>query len=273
MKKVITSLQNPTIKQILALREKPRERKREGQIIIEGVREISQALSAGFSLTTFLYCPELVSDESALSNLADLKDSCEVIEISKTVFNRLAYRKDSGGQIACAKPLEKTLASLELPENPLLLVLESVEKPGNLGAILRTADAAGISAVIICDPQTDLYNPNTIRASLGAIFTNQVVVASSTETISWLKEKKIAGFAAALSGKTWYHEVDFSQPAAIIMGSEAAGLSDEWLASTNVQLKIPMLGNIDSLNVSTSAAVVIFEAMRQRGFNPGLSSK
>ena len=268
MNKVITSVQNPLIKKILTLREKPRERRREGQIIIEGIREISQAVSAGFTLTTLLYCPEIVPDESAIPGLPDPKISFEVIEISREVFNRLAYREDSGGLIACAKPLEKTLASLDLPENPLLLILESIEKPGNLGAILRTADAAGISAVIICDSQTDLYNPNTIRASLGTIFTNQVVVASTTETISWLQENNITGFATSLSGKSLYHEVDFTRPAAIIMGSEAAGLSDSWMANTEVLIKIPMRGKVDSLNVSTSAAIVIFEAMRQRGLNP-----
>jgi len=268
MKKVISSIQNPLIKKILTLREKPRERRREGQIVIEGVREITLAAHACFTLLTLLHCPDILPEENVTQLISDTRVSCDIIEISREVYNRLAYRKDSGGLIACARPVKKTLTDLKLPTNPLLLVLETVEKPGNLGAILRTADAACLSAVIICDTQTDLYNPNTIRASLGAIFTNQIVVASSTETISWLQESKIAGFATALSGKSWYHEVDFSLPAAIIMGSEATGLSDQWLTSAEVLIKIPMLGKVDSLNVSTSAAIVIFEAMRQRGFNP-----
>ncbi len=267
MKKVITSIRNPLIKKILTLQEKPRERRREEQIIIEGVREISQAVTAGFTLTTLLHCPDIFSEENVAQLISDTRTSCDIIEISRDVFNRLAYRQDSGGMIGCAHYLKKTLSSLDLSQNPLMLVLESVEKPGNLGAILRTADAASLSAVIICDAQTDLYNPNTIRASLGTIFTNQIVVASSTETISWLRENKIVSFATALSGKTGYHEADFSQSAAIIMGSEAEGLSDQWLKNADLLIKIPMLGKVDSLNVSASAAIVIFEAMRQRGFN------
>ncbi len=268
MKKVITSTRNPLIKKILTLQEKPRERRKEEQIIIEGVREISQAANAGFTLATLLHCPDLFSEENVAQLISDTRISCDIIEISRDVFNRLAYRQDSGGLIGCARYIKKTLKSLDLSQNPLMLVLESVEKPGNLGAILRTADAAGLSAVIICDSQTDLYNPNTIRASLGTIFTNQLVVASSTETISWLQENKIVSFATALSGKTGYHEADFRQSAAIIMGSETAGLSDQWLKRANLLIKIPMLGKVDSLNVSASAAIVIFEALSQRGFNP-----
>ncbi|MFH1937799.1 MAG: RNA methyltransferase, partial [Bacteroidota bacterium] len=192
--------------------------------------------------------------------------SCEVIEISVEVFNRLSYRKNNGGVIACAQTKSTGFSDLLMPECPVVLVLESVEKPGNLGAILRTADAACISAIIVCDPQTDLFNPNTIRASLGTLFTNQVVTASTMDTMAWLKEKGMKIFAAARTGNTYYHEVDFTVPAAIILGSEAFGLSETWLSAADTCIKIPMQGKVDSLNVSTSAAILIFEAVRQRGF-------
>jgi len=266
MSKVITSLQNPLIKQILILQEKPRERRRQNLIVIEGIRETALALKAGYPLTVVLHCEVILP----LSQFEDLfppeQLPGEVIQISAEVFNRLAYRKDNGGVIACARTRQQRLTDLELPDNPLILVLESVEKPGNLGAILRTADAAGISAIIFCDPQTDLFNPNTIRASLGTVFTNQVATASSAEAIAWLKEKGMNLFAAALSGGTWYHEADFRGPTAIVMGSEAFGLSTGWLAEAEQCIKIPMQGEVDSLNVAASAAILVFEAMRQRGF-------
>ncbi|MBL7139146.1 MAG: RNA methyltransferase [Bacteroidales bacterium] len=266
MNKVITSLQNPLIKQLLLLREKSRERRKTSLTVIEGTREISLAMKAGYRLTTLLYCSSILPLQQFLELFPQEQISCTVTEISVEVFNRLAYRKDSGGVIACAKTAPKGLSDLLMPEQPVVLVLESVEKPGNLGAILRTADAAGISAIILCDPQTDLFHPNTIRASLGTLFTTQVVSASSTDTIAWLKEKGIRMFAAALTGNTWYHEVDFTVPVAIIMGSEAFGLSETWLSAVDARIKIPMQGKVDSLNVSSSAAILVFEAMRQRGF-------
>jgi RNA methyltransferase, TrmH family len=178
----------------------------------------------------------------------------------------MAYRKDSGGLIALAEPKRLLFADLKLSSNALLLVLESVEKPGNLGALLRTADAASLDAVIICDPQTDIYNPNAIRSSIGCIFSMPVVTASSEEAIAWMHVTGIKIFGTALTATHYYHETDFNQPAAIIMGSEANGLSNTWLEGADDLIKIPMMGKIDSMNVSASAAVVIFEAMRQRGF-------
>jgi len=235
-------------------------------MVIEGSREISLAIKAGYRLTSLLHCASILPRELFNKLFPQEQIPCEVTEISTGVFNRLAYRKDNGGLIACAKTELKGLSNLLMPESPMILVLESVEKPGNLGAILRTADAAGISAIILCDPQTDIFNPNTIRARLGTLFTNQVVTASSADTIAWLQENRINTFAAALTGNIWYHEADFTVPAAIVMGSEAFGLSETWLSSTDVCIKIPMRGTVDSLNVSTSAAILIFEAMRQRGF-------
>jgi TrmH family RNA methyltransferase len=158
------------------------------------------------------------------------------------------------------------LNQLRLSKNPLLLILESVEKPGNLGAVLRTADAAGVDAVIICDPHTDFYNPNVIRSSVGCVFTNQIASATSEETINWLKENNIKIFSTYLKASAPYHETDFTKPCAIILGTEATGLSDLWVKKSDATIIIPMQGKIDSMNVSTAAAVVVFEARRQRGF-------
>jgi TrmH family RNA methyltransferase len=178
----------------------------------------------------------------------------------------MAYRQDSGGMIALAEPRRLSFGDLKLGREPLLLVLETVEKPGNLGALLRTADAAGLDAVILCDPQTDIYNPNAIRSGIGCIFTMQVVTATSAEAIGWLRASGIRMLGTALTATHYYHETDFRGPSAIIMGSEASGLSETWLGGADDLIKIPMMGKIDSMNVSASAAIVIFEAMRQRGF-------
>jgi len=163
-------------------------------------------------------------------------------------------------------PKHFSLDTLQLPEKPFIIVLESVEKPGNLGAILRTADAAGVDAIIVCDPQTDFYNPNVIRSSIGCIFTKQVIACGSKEALQWMKQKDIRIFATDLAASEWYHETDFTQPSAIVMGTEADGLTNFWLRNADSRIKIPMRGYIDSLNVSVSTAVITFEAMRQRKF-------
>ncbi len=265
MVKIISSLQNPLVKNVLLLGEKPRARKEQNRIVIEGLREIRLAMTSGFHITDLLYTPELVSDDD-LKSLALHDNQTELTEVSRDVFNRLAYRSDSGGLIALAEPRRLVFGDLQLRPRPLLLVLETVEKPGNLGALLRTADAANLDAVIICDPQTDIYNPNAIRSSIGCIFTMPVVTASSGDTILWMHAAGIKIFGTALTATRLYHQTDFAQPSAIIMGSEANGLSTTWLKGSDDLIKIPMLGKIDSMNVSASAAIVIFEAMRQRGF-------
>ena len=265
MAKVISSLQNPLIKNVLLLGEKPRARKEQNRIVIEGLREIRLAIASGFNITDLLYTPELVSDGD-LKLLIDQSNQVELTEVTPGVFNRMAYRSDTGGLIALAEPKRLVFSDLQLRRQPLLLVLETVEKPGNLGALLRTADAANLDAVIICDPQTDIYNPNAIRSSIGCIFTMPVVTASSEEAIAWMRAAGIKMFGTALTATQLYHETDFNQPAAIIMGSEANGLSNTWLESADKLIKIPMMGKIDSMNVSASAAIVIFEAMRQRDF-------
>jgi len=266
MIKTISSLQNPLIKNLMLLQEKPRERKEQNLIIIEGDREFNLAFRAGFAINTIFYCKALIA--KSFENLLNRESfaPAEMVEIPVEIYNKIAYRKDHEGVIALASPKRTTFGDLKLGSSPLLLVLESVEKPGNLGAILRTADAAKLDAVIICDPQTDIYNPNVIRSSIGCIFTVPVVTSSTTETISWLQSMKIKMFGTALTAQAFYHETDFQGPSAIIMGSEAYGLSEEWLDGADCLIKIPMNGEIDSMIVSTSAAVVVFEALRQRKF-------
>jgi RNA methyltransferase, TrmH family len=266
MVRVVTSLQNPLIKNVLLLGEKPSARKEQNRIVIEGLREIRLAIASGFKITDLFYTPDFVAD-SDLKSLLPREYGVELTEVSLDVFNRMAYRKDRDGLIALAEPKRLEFDDLQLRKQPLLLVLETVEKPGNLGALLRTADAANLDAVIICDPQTDIYNPNAIRSGIGCIFTMPVVTASSADAIAWLREKGIKIFGTALTATRYYHKTDFRQPAAIVMGSEASGLSDTWLKGADDLIKIPMMGKIDSMNVSASAAIVIFEAMRQRDFH------
>ena len=187
-----------------------------------------------------------------------------MIPVSKEVFDKIAVRENSGGVIVVAEMKAHRLEDLKLSENPLILVLESVEKPGNLGALLRTADAAGVDAVIICDPQTDFYNPNVIRSSIGCVFTQPVASSTSVEAIDWLKRHHIKIFCAYLQSSQPYHQIDFKQRSAIVMGTESTGLTEEWVKSSDSNIIIPMFGKIDSMNVSTSAAVLVFEAVRQR---------
>lgn len=259
----ITSTQNPKIKNIIKLQQKSSERKKQNLIVIEGLREISLAVKSGMELKTLFFCPEIISYSELEESFGAHRD---YFELSSEVYNKLAYRGSTEGIIALAEPNYLSLGDVKLRENPLVIVLESVEKPGNLGAILRTADAAKVDAVIISDPLTDIYNPNVIRSSVGCVFTNQIVSCVSDEAISWLQEKSIKSYAAALTATKDYHNFDYTGPVAIVMGTEADGLTDKWLKNTDNQIIIPMSGEIDSLNVSTSTAILIFEAMRQRNF-------
>jgi TrmH family RNA methyltransferase len=221
------------------------------------------ALKAGYRIGNIFYCIDQLQERDLEPEL--VKDKL-VIPVTQEVFDKIAVRENSGGVIAVAEMKTHNLTDVTTKGTPLYLVLESVEKPGNLGAILRTADAAGIDAVIICDPQTDIYNPNVIRSSVGCLFTQTVAIASSTETIAWLKKNDCAIWCTYLPASKPYNEVDYTKAGAIIMGTEATGLSKEWVEAANFNIIIPMLGKADSLNVSTSAAVVVFEARRQRGF-------
>lgn len=255
----ITSIHNPKVKSLLSL-EKPRERRKQCLFIIEGTKEIGLAINAGYKIGNIFYCEAIISKEE----LGKLADDKLVIPVSKEVFDKIAIRENSGGVIAVAEMKTHRLEDLKLSTSPLVLVLESVEKPGNLGAILRTADAAGVDAVVSCDPQTDFYNPNVIRSSIGCVFTKSIASASSADTIAWLKKNRIKIFCAYLNSSKPYHQTDFRQPSAIVMGTESTGLTEAWVQAADANIIIPMFGKIDSMNVSTSAAVLVFEAVRQR---------
>ena len=259
---LISSTQNPKIKGLLAL-EKPRERRREQLFVIEGPKEIGMALDAGYKIGNIFFCEDIVSIHK-LKPLG-LPEKFHA-RVTKEVFDKIAMRENSGGVVAVAEMKVHSLEHITLSKNPLLLILEGVEKPGNLGAILRTADAAGVDAVIICDPQTDFYNPNVIRSSIGCIFTKQVAAATSEETIAWLKKNNISILCTYLEASKPYHTIDYTKPSAIVMGTESTGLTKTWTKNADANIIIPMAGKIDSMNVSTAAAVVVFEAKRQRGF-------
>lgn len=262
--KEITSIQNPYIKQLFQLKDKSRERKKSGIFLIEGVREISLALKGGYELETVLFNPEIYSEEQ-LNSLTT--QQLNIIEISKEVYQKLAYRDTTEGVLAVAKSKNHDISDLKLStQHPLILVAEAPEKPGNIGALLRTADAANVDAVIIANPKTDLYNPNIIRSSVGCVFTNHIATGTTSEIIAFLQAKNIAIYCAALQASAAYHTQDFTKPTAIVVGTEATGLSSEWLQHSNQNIIIPMQGEIDSMNVSVASGILIFEAKRQRGF-------
>jgi RNA methyltransferase, TrmH family len=261
----INSVLNPFVKQLVQLKYKSRERKKSGLFLIEGEREITLALKGGYDIDTILFYPEIFS-EKQLNDLTNKQ--LNAIEVSKEVYQKLAYRETTEGVIAVAKTKDLSIKSISLnTANPLILVAEAPEKPGNIGALLRTADAANVDAVIIANPKTDLYNPNIIRSSVGCVFTNKITTGSTQEIISFLKENNICIICAELQASVEYHTQDFTKPTAIIVGTEATGLSDEWLQNATQNIIIPMQGEIDSMNVSVAAGILIFEAVRQRRIN------
>jgi TrmH family RNA methyltransferase len=261
--KQITSIQNPFIKSLVLLQEKAKARKQTGTFLIEGLREISLAIKGGYEIETVLFLPELVS-ESEINKL--IQNPFQIIEINKEVYQKLAYRDTTEGILAVAKSKSLQLSDLKLSKNPLILVAEAPEKPGNIGAILRTADAANLDAVLIANPKSDLYNPNIVRSSVGCLFTNQIATGTTAEIISFLKENKIDFYCATLQNSTSYHTQNFTTPTALVVGTEATGLTKEWRDAATQNIIIPMQGEIDSMNVSVAAAILIFEAKRQRGF-------
>ena len=262
--KNITSPQNTYIKTLKALTEKSRKRKKCGLFLIEGQRELSLAVKANYQIDTVLFYPKFM-DAKDLSALIDLKT--ELIEISLDVFQKLAYRSSTEGIIAVAKSKSHDIPDLNFScKNPLILVAEAPEKPGNIGALLRTADAANLDAVIIANPKTDLYNPNIIRSSVGCVFTNTIATGTTEDIIYFLKSKDIEIFCATLQDSVNYHEQDYTKPTAIIVGTEAVGLTAAWRNAATKNIRIPMQGEIDSMNVSVAAGILIFEAKRQRQF-------
>ncbi|WP_310379225.1 RNA methyltransferase [Flavobacterium sp.] len=260
--KQITSAQNPFIKSLVLLQEKAKARKQSGTFLIEGLREITLAIKGGYIVETILFLPELISETEAKK----LSTNAELIEISKEIYQKLAYRDTTEGILAVAKTKSTQLSDLKLSQNPLILIAEAPEKPGNIGALLRTSDAANLDAVIIANPKSDLYNPNIVRSSVGCLFTNQIATGTTTEIIEFLKQRKINFYCATLQNSTSYHTQDFTKPTALVVGTEATGLTQEWRDHATQNIIIPMQGEIDSMNVSVAAAILIFEAKRQRGF-------
>ena len=257
----IVSLQNVKVKQVVSLQQKSAERRKQGVFVVEGIRELQHCLDAGYTFNSIFYCPEL-ADTHALSSL--LSDNIASYEVTPEVYEKMAYRGSTEGIIAIVQTRQLRLKDLHLSKHPLLIVLESVEKPGNLGAILRSADAAGADAVIVCDPLTDLYNPNLIRSSIGAIFSVPCIACSSDDCISFLKLNNIKILTAQLQDSKLYYDTDMTCGTAIIMGTESTGLTDTWRQAADAHIRIPMLGQLDSLNVSVSAAILLYEAVRQR---------
>lgn len=258
----LSSTKNPRVKNIQLL-QKHRERMEQGLFVLEGPKEIERAHHAGYEFTTIFFVPEMFPQNDLEKFITNFT---EVFSISSALFEKLTYRGNTGGMLVLAKQKDHKLENLNLKTNPLIVVLEALEKPGNLGAILRTADAAAVDAVIVCDPHTDIYNPNVVRSSIGCLFTVPVAVATSDELIHFLKSRQINIYCTALSASVPYQTIDYTQGSAIVMGTEATGLTNKWLNASTKNIIIPMGGIADSLNVSTSAAIVIFEAVRQRGF-------
>jgi TrmH family RNA methyltransferase len=267
----ITSAQNPKIKETVALMEKSKERRAQKLFVVEGIREVTACIRNGYTIKSIFFNSQIVTPQQIENLFPDNPslnlNSIQLFSLSPAAYSKIAYRENTEGIVAVVE--EKRLQLQEVKfgrqwKQPLVLVVESVEKPGNLGALLRTADACGIDAVLVCDPLTDLYNPNLIRSSLGGIFTNQVVACSNEEALEWLRHNNINIFTAQLQDSEWYYDTNMAAPTAIVMGTESTGLTNFWREASNAKIKIPMLGELDSLNVSVSAAVLCYEAVRQR---------
>ena len=257
----ITSLQNPLVKHLFTLTQKSKQRRDHQQFLIEGKREISLAIEAGYLIEQLFFCPTILSQQE----VAHCFSGYRCTAISPQVYEKLTYRSSTEGVLALAQCKEHALSGLHLQKaHPLVLVAEAPEKPGNIGALLRTADAAGVDAVCIANPKTDLYNPNIIRSSIGTIFTLPIFTGSSQEIISFLQKEHFSIYCAALSASLPYDEVSYKGRTAIVVGTEDTGLSPSWLEASTQNIIIPMQGKIDSMNVSVSAAILIFEAVRQR---------
>lgn len=258
----ITSLTNPHIKDVVRLWTAS-HRKESGLTIVEGAREVSRALEGKIAFKEFYICEEFLNSEGK-ELIAQLEPAAEIYDVTSEVFEKISYGERKEGILGVCDTPQRSLADFRIKSNPLIVIIEHVEKPGNIGAILRTCDAAGVDGVIITDAKTDLYNPNVIRASLGTVFTVNAVVSSNEAVLRLLKEKKINICAALPKAKGLYTQMNWVGPFAIVLGSEEEGLSDFWDKNADARVKIPMYGHADSLNVSTSAAILIYEAIRQR---------
>lgn len=262
---LITSLQNPRIKHAIKLKER-HHRDKEKRTVLEGFRAISRAMESNITIEECFYCPSMFpeTDNQILSKIA--QNNGELVEVSPAVLKKMTYRDRPEGLIAIASVFELCLDAIPVKKDGFYLVVESIEKPGNLGAILRSADATGTTGLIVCDKCTDIYNPNVITASTGTVFSVPIAECSSECTIQWLRKHKIRTIAASPHSKTLYTDVDMTGAIAIIVGSEQEGLSKSWLKNTDIQAQIPMLGIADSLNVSAAATILLYEAARRRGW-------
>ena len=267
---IISSLQNARVKRLVQLQKKSSERRSQGRFIVEGVREISHLLEAGYEVDTLFCCKDLTSSEEVSERLAEELKS-RGLNVTREVYEKMAYRDSTEGIIAIVKERVFSLENLPLGQEAFVVVLEAVEKPGNLGAILRSADGAGADAVIICDPLTDLRNPNLIRSSVGAAFSVPCVACTTDECIAFLKKQGIQILTAQLQDSELYYATDMTRSTAIVMGTEATGLSDSWRKAADRHIRIPMIGRIDSLNVSVSAAILMYEVVRQRSLQGPLT--
>lgn len=262
--KAITSLTNPQIKNVVALRDR-KAREAGGLTIVEGVREINAALAAKVPVKEFYVCRDFFSGRGEEALLKQFSSGTNTFEVPKAVFEKISYGDRQEGVLAVCAPKNYQLKDLKLKNDPLVVVLESVEKPGNLGAVLRSCDGAGVDALFLCGQVTDVYNPNVIRASIGTVFHIPVVVAENKEILEFLKKLKIRSVAAVVQAKNLYSQSDLKGGVAVVLGSEQDGLSDFWTKNSHVQVKVPMMGKADSLNVSTTAALLVYEVLRQRG--------
>lgn len=262
----LTSLQNPRVKEVVLLMKRP-NRDEQQLVLVEGFREVKRALDNGIRPAALYYCPALFmgGNEGALVERSG-DAGAELFECTEPVFRKMAYRDRPEGLLAVAPQVRRTLDELALPDNPLLVVAESIEKPGNLGSIIRSADAAGVHAVLVCDRCTDLWNPNVVRASIGTVFALPIVEAATADALPWLKARGIRVLAATPHAQQAYAEADMKQPTAIVVGAEQFGLSSRWMNEADVQVRIPMLGQVDSLNVANATTILLYEAARQRGF-------
>lgn len=253
---LLSSVQNPQVKRLVLLQQKSSERRSQGVFVVEGLREVRHCCEAGYQIETVYQCPELLAETEL--------PFPRVVRVTRKVYEKIAYRDSTEGIVAIVRDRPLSLDDLQLSAAPLLVVLERVEKPGNLGAVLRSADAAHADAVIVCDPLTDLHNPNLIRSSIGAVFTVPTVACSSEACIRFLRDRNVQILTAQLQDSSLYYDVDMRRPTAIVMGTESTGLTDQWREAASAHIRIPMLGRLDSLNVSVSAAILLFEAVRQR---------
>ncbi|HJR78456.1 MAG TPA: RNA methyltransferase [Anaerolineales bacterium] len=259
----ITSLQNPRVKHIVRLRDDKRQRQQDRLMLVEGIHEIQLALSAGHQPQTLLTSPEIARRQIIPAGEVD-DTAAEVITVSRAVFEKISYRENPDGWLGVFPIPQISLDDLQLSDVPLIIIAESVEKPGNLGAILRTADAARVDALLACDPRVDPWNPNVVRASRGALFSVPTVEIDNVSALVWLKKRNIRVLAASPSAAMAYSEVDLRGPIALAVGTEAEGLTDFWMSNADVKIRIPMMGKVNSLNVSVSTALIVYEALRQR---------